>query len=146
MPTTLLEPATLPGTLSGAAATAAERRRELRYATPAWPVFLSAAISALAADAQPFGYVRDISRGGVRVAGLRGMALGREVGLCIALPPQWGATAFQRVNFLKVTGRAVWAGVDDTGDGFELGYEFVAPPKSTLRRIDALLAALADKD
>lgn len=135
-----------PVTLAGAAATAADRRRDTRYATPAWPVFLSAAISALAADAQPFGHVRDISRGGLRVAGLRAMALGNEVGLCIALPPHWGPSTFQRVNFLKVTARAVWAGVDDSGDGFELGYEFVAPPKATLRRIDALLAALAEKD
>lgn len=124
----------------------ANRRRDTRYATPEWPVFLSAAISALAAEAQPLGHVRDISRGGVRVAGLRAMALGSEVGLCIALPPQGGPSAVQRVNFLKVTARAVWAGVDETGEGFELGYEFVAPNKATLRRIDALIATLSGKD
>jgi hypothetical protein len=120
-----------------------DRRRDLRYTTPSWPVFLSAAISALGAEAKPIGHVRDISRGGMCVAGLHVIALGQQVGLCVALP---GPVARQRVNFLKVTARPVWAGADESGDGFEIGYEFIAPAKATLRRIDALVAVLVEKD
>lgn len=141
MSLTVLEPVTVTGFA------VSERRRDLRYVTPAWPVFLSAAISALAADAKPIGYVRDLSRGGMRVADARVVALGAEVGLCVALPPPAGPAAAQhRVSFLKVTARPVWAGADESGSGFELGYEFVAPAKATLRRIDALVATLAEKD
>jgi hypothetical protein len=137
---TTLEPVTVAGFA------VSERRRDLRYITPEWPVFLSAAISALAADARPIGSVRDISRGGMRVAGARVVALGNALGLCIALPPQAGSAAANRVNFLKVTARPVWVCADESGTGFELGYEFIAPAKATLRRIDALVATLVEKD
>jgi hypothetical protein len=134
---TLLESVTVTGFTLG------DRRRDLRYVTPAWPVFLSAAISALAGDARPIGHARDISRGGMRVAGLRAVAIGSAVGLCVAVP---GPAAKVRVNFLKVTARAVWACTDESGDGYEMGYEFITPAKATLRRIDALVAALVETD
>lgn len=141
MSVTTLEPVTVAGF------TVSERRRDLRYVTPAWPVFLSAAISALAGDAKPIGTLRDLSRGGMRVAGARVVALGNELGLCVALPPQAGPAAAQHpVSFLKVTARPVWAGADESGAGYELGYEFITPAKATLRRIDALVATLAERE
>lgn len=137
MSVSLLEPQT------AAAFIESNRRRDQRYSTPSWPVFLSAAISALGADARPIGHARDISRGGMRVGAAQTIALGQQLGLCIALP---GPVARQRVNFLKVTARPVWAGANELGDGFEIGYEFIAPAKATMRRIDALVAALVEKD